>query len=177
MMDVRTILPGVILLTALLGGCAAHSTAPRPSPFPRPGSPGAARPSAPSEILGRAVVQQALALRGAPYAPGGAGPDRFDCSGLVHFVYRSVGIELPRTVVTQRAATHAVPLSAVRPGDLLFFKTEGSKPSHVAIALGDGSFVHAPSARGAVRVESLSSTYWGARLESARRVDGSAERF
>jgi cell wall-associated NlpC family hydrolase len=170
-MGARGILPSVILLTAVASGCAMHGGA-RPSPFPRPGGPAVGSSPASSEAaaLGWTIVEQALALRGAPYAPGGTGPDRFDCSGLVQYVYASAGIDLPRTVRGQRGAAQPIALAAVQPGDLLFFKTEGRKPSHVAIAIGDGTFVHAPNARGEVRVESLSSAYWRARFDSARRV-------
>jgi cell wall-associated NlpC family hydrolase len=172
MMDAHRFLPCVILLTVMVGGCAAHG-GPRPSPFPRPAGFPATSPALPGDgtpAIGLAIVEQALALRGSPYAPGGAGPDRFDCSGLVQYVYSSVGIVLPRTVAAQRDATEPIALAAAGPGDLLFFRTEGRKPSHVAIAIGDGTFVHAPNARGEVRVESLGSHYWRGRVDSARRV-------
>ena len=167
-----------ILLAALAGACASHVV--RPEPFPQPEQPaeetGCGAPhspcagEAPTIAATPDVVRAALELRGRPYAPGGAGPDRFDCSGLVQFVYRQVGIDLPRTVSMQFAATLAVPLVSILPGDLLFFRVSGAKPSHVAIAIGDGTFVHAPSARGTVRVESLSAPYWRDRFEGARRV-------
>lgn len=184
MMNARRLLPGVILLTVIVGGCAARGV-PRPSPFPRPAGSTAMSPAisgAGTQAIGLAIVEQALALRGAPYAPGGAGPDRFDCSGLVQYVYSSVGVALPRTVAAQRDATEPIALAAAGPGDLFFFRTEGRKPSHVAIAIGDGTFVHAPNARGEVRVESLGSGYWRARVDSARRVrvevpEGSSSRF
>jgi len=58
----------------------------------------------------------------------------------------------------------------VRPGDLVFFHTVASGPTHVGIAIGGGEFVHAPSSRGVVRVERLDSSYWGPRVVSVRRV-------
>ena len=57
---------------------------------------------------------------------------------------------------------------AVRPGDLLFFKTESDGASHVAIAIDGMTFVHAPNSRGVVRVERLSAAYWSA--AAARRA-------
>ena len=121
--------------------------------------------------IGEQVVQAALGLQGRPYAPGGSGPGAFDCSGLVQYVYAQAGVALPRTVSEQFATTVPIDGDAVLPGDLLFFKMVGRKPSHVAIALGDGRFVHAPSSRGAVRIEDLSAPYWRQRLEGARRVE------
>jgi murein DD-endopeptidase len=88
------------------------------------------------------AAQLAVALVGAPYRYGGATPDGFDCSGLVWYVYRSVGINMPRTAAEQRAATHPVDVDQLQPGDLLFFQTPAD---HVGIYVGDGDFVHAPS--------------------------------
>ncbi len=171
MMDPRVAVAGVILVTAFSAACASHSA--RPEPFPR--IPDAARTegegTAAEPALGAAVVDSALALQGRPYAAGGAGPDRFDCSGLVQFVFAQFAIALPRTVTQQFAATTGIDSGTAAAGDLLFFRISGGKPSHVAIALGDGRFIHAPSERGAVRVESLSTPYWRERFQGARRVE------
>jgi cell wall-associated NlpC family hydrolase len=58
----------------------------------------------------------------------------------------------------------------VRAGDLVFFRTSGRGPTHVGIALGPDRFVHAPSARGEVRIEPLARQYWADRFVEARRV-------
>ena len=159
-----------MLLTFTVGACASRTA--RPEPFPRPHAPVTERPAPePAPAIGEQVVQAALALRGRPYAPGGSGPERFDCSGLVQYVYSQAGVALPRTVTAQFETTSPIERDAVRAGDLLFFRMVGGKPSHVAIAIGDGSFVHAPSSRGTVRVEQLSAPYWRQRFEGARRVE------
>jgi cell wall-associated NlpC family hydrolase len=156
-----------LLLSATLGaGCASRRGA-RPRPFPDPAS---ARASAPSPAAA-AIVRDALALTGTPYRAGGADPRGFDCSGLVAYVFGRHGVVLPRTVREQAAAGTPVQSGRLAPGDLLFFATKGAGPSHVAIAIGDGRFVHAPNERGAVRVESLAGGYWGQRFLGARRVD------
>lgn len=176
-------LAGVILLTGLATACA-HRAPMSPEPFPRPAAAGkplepGCSPSdigcAPSAqhsaiLIGPAVVAAALKLRGAPYAPGGSTPEGFDCSGFVQYVFASEGIELPRTVREQFLATTEINRASVAAGDLLFFRTSGPRASHVGIAIGDGTFVHAPSSRGVVRVETLASVYWRDRLASARRV-------
>jgi cell wall-associated NlpC family hydrolase len=77
---------------------------------------------------------------------------------------------MPRTVLGQLEASEPIPPERVSAGDLLFFRISGGTPSHVAIAIGDGSFVHAPSERGRVRVERLDLPYWSARFQEARRV-------
>lgn len=170
---------GVILLTALSAwGCASSGVAARPEPFPRPpGSEGygepatAGTPGAPPIVpQGTAIVAAALRLKGTPYAPGGSTPIGFDCSGFVQYVFAEQGLALPRTVTGQFDATVQIPFEQLAPGDLLFFRTFADEPSHVAIAVGDGTFVHAPSSRGVVRVESLTAAYWRERFDSVRRV-------
>ena len=116
----------------------------------------------------RTVVQRALDLQGIPYRAGGADPRGFDCSGLVQYVFAQEGILLPRTVVEQMAISRAIE-GDVAPGDLLFFRVDGSKPSHVGIAVGPDAFIHAPRERGVVRVERLGSRYWQERFIGARR--------
>ena len=170
---------GVILLTALSAwGCASSGARARPEPFPRlPGSekrgetPTTESPSTPPAVSrGLAIVSAALRLRGTPYAPGGSTPNGFDCSGFVQYVFAEQGLALPRTVTGLFDASVEIPFEQLSPGDLLFFRTSADEPSHVAIAVGDGTFVHAPSSRGVVRVESLATAYWRERFDSVRRV-------
>ena len=96
----------------------------------------------PSDAPRAEAAALAAALVGAPYRFGGSAPDGFDCSGLVWYVYHSVGIGLPRTAAEQRAAVQPVDVDHLQPGDLLFFQTPAN---HVAVYVGDGEFVHAPS--------------------------------
>ena len=64
----------------------------------------------------------------------------------------------------------AVKPEDVAMGDLLFFSTVTPGASHVGIALGGDTFVHAPSSTGVVRVERITSTYWSQRFVGARRL-------
>lgn len=154
-------------MAVLAAGCASRGA--RPTPFPSPGSP---RPAAVPVAGGVAadIVASALRLVGTPYRNGGTDPTGFDCSGLVQFVYGRYGVPLPRSVMEMFRAGAPVRADEVRSGDLLFFSTTGPGATHVAIALGDGRFVHAPSGRGAVRVEGLTGSYWPPRFVGARRV-------
>ena len=117
------------------------------------------------------VVAVAASLEGAPYRYGGHTPRGFDCSGLVFYAYNRVGIPVPRTTSGQRRRAHAVPLSELRPGDVLFFVLEGKKVSHVGIYAGGGSFIHAPSSGKKVSYASLESEYWRDRLVGAGRFN------
>jgi peptidoglycan endopeptidase LytE len=122
------------------------------------------------------VAQFALGFRGVPYRPGGADPGGFDCSGLVQYVFAQYGIAVPRVVEQQFEVGDTIRPSDIKPGDLIFFNTKknGDGASHVAIAIGTDSFVHAPNSTGVVRVETLSSTYWGSRYVGARRITPSS---
>lgn len=119
---------------------------------------------------GRAVAEFALGFRGVPYRPGGADPAGFDCSGLVQYVLAQYGLAVPRLVEQQYQVGDKLQPSEIKPGDLLFFHTQGHGASHVAIAIGEGRFVHAPNSTGVVRVETLTSSYWGSRYIGARRI-------
>jgi cell wall-associated NlpC family hydrolase len=119
-----------------------------------------------------AAAATALDFRGVPYRLGGADPGGFDCSGLVQYVFALQGISVPRTVDDLRRTGASVSPADVRPGDLLFFATNGRGVSHVGIAIGDGQFVHAPSEGGTVRIDRLETPYWSAQFVEARRVEG-----
>lgn len=87
------------------------------------------------------VVERALAQVGDAYGSGGEGPDVFDCSGLVVYSWRAVGVELTHYSRAQYQATERISLKQARPGDLAFYFEKGAR--HVAIYIGDGKVVHA----------------------------------
>ena len=107
---------------------------------------------------------------GTPYREGGALPDGFDCSGLVSYVFARNGISMPRDVRRQASAGAPVGRGDIAAGDLVFFATTGSGPTHVGIATGDGRFIHAPKRGDLVRAESMSASYWASRFVTARRI-------
>ncbi len=111
-----------------------------------------------------------LSLRGAPYRNGGVDPNGFDCSGFVRYVYQQHGVPMPREVREQFRVGKNVDRGRLEPGDLVFFSTVAPGASHVGIVIGGDQFIHAPSERGVVRVENLSSQYWSTRYIGAKRV-------
>lgn len=122
------------------------------------------------ETRQRRLVVSSGEWLGTPYRWGGTTRGGVDCSGFVVAVFRSAGIVLPRTSQQQATEGRGVPVSAVVPGDLLFFNTSGDGVSHVGIALGEERFVHASSSRGVI-VSSLREPYYRERFLFARRLD------
>src|SRR5690606_7666352 len=116
------------------------------------------------------------AFRGAPYQWGGLTPWGIDCSGLVQTTFAARGITLPRDSSRQAEAGEAVPLDAIEPGDLLFFRSEnGPHITHVAIAAEDDSVVHSTISCGGVLHESFAPGSRAGdalrpRLVAARRI-------
>lgn len=108
--------------------------------------------------------------QGVPYRYGGSRPsDGFDCSGLIQFSYAQVGKHIPRTTKQQFQSRQPISLQQLRPGDLLFYATEGRRPGHVAIYLGQGEMIHAPSSGKEVKISRLNNPYWRSRLIGAGR--------
>jgi cell wall-associated NlpC family hydrolase len=189
----------VVAMAVSLAACASSGVVYTPKPFPMPGGgsgpvaipapdPGAppavppgvaAPPSTPvppgagvpgGTADGYALSGTALSLRGAPYRMGGIDPTGFDCSGFVRYVYQQHGVPMPREVREQFRVGKTVNRDRLEPGDLVFFSTVAPGASHVGIMIGGEQFVHAPSERGVVRVESLGSQYWASRYIGAKRV-------
>jgi cell wall-associated NlpC family hydrolase len=112
---------------------------------------------------GAAVEAIAFALRqvGKPYRWGAAGPDAFDCSGLVYAAYAAAGIRIGRTTFQWRHDGPQVPLSLIEPGDLLFYPgSDGTpaNPGHVVMYLGGGQVIQSPQAGEDVQVDPLDLT-------------------
>ena len=147
-------------------GTAAPDPAVEPAPAPAPTTDPVTPP--PASVPG--VVATALGYRGVPYRDGGSDPSGFDCSGFMQYVFRQIGAILPREVRDQFRTGVEIDRSEVEAGDLVFFETVTRGASHVGLAIGGGEFVHAPSSRGVVRVERLTSTYWARRYVGARRI-------
>jgi cell wall-associated NlpC family hydrolase len=126
-----------------------------------------AAPSEPPPSPGERAVRVALRAVGIPYRWGGESPQSgFDCSGLVRWAYRHVGVDLPHSSYALYGQGRPVQRRAIEAGDLLFFEGLG----HVGLYAGRGRMVHAPQTGRTVEVVSLASTNYGSRLIGARRV-------
>jgi peptidoglycan DL-endopeptidase RipA len=118
------------------------------------------------------VIDRALSQVGVQYVWGGGngrGPSRgipdafdsslnrvgFDCSGLMLYAFNAAGVSLPRVSRSQYNAGRKVPISDLRPGDLVFYRNGGAPIHHVAMYIGGGSMVEAPYTGADVRVAPL----------------------
>lgn len=179
-----------LLFAALLAVAAVPALAENSAPAPELSAPAAiaspdttplpeqlqalkaaqAAPSTSEKV--KSVMQRAFSLLGTPYRWGGTSPDSgFDCSGLVGYVFRTIGIDLPR--VSREMAGTGTPVqdrNALAEGDLVFFGRSGNRIDHVGIYVGDGKFLHAPRTGRDVTVSSLTSGYWAQKYMQARRI-------
>ena len=130
------------------------------------------QPSTPSTNKVQAVIDLAHKQLGKPYVWGAEGPNSFDCSGLIYYVYKNAaGITLPRTSSAQYSAGVAVSRSNLKAGDLIFSSTDGTgNITHVAIYVGDGQMIHAPRNGKNVEKVSINNSYWNKAYVGARRV-------
>jgi peptidoglycan DL-endopeptidase LytE len=112
-----------------------------------------------------ALITEAKKYIGVPYVWAGSTPSGFDCSGYLNYVYAKSGITIPRTVETIWNATK--PVSSLRAGDLVFFETYKTGPSHAGIYIGNNKFIHAGTSRG-VEISDMDNTYWKPRYLGAK---------
>ena len=111
---------------------------------------------------------------GKPYVWGAQGPNSFDCSGLIYYVYKNAAnITLPRTSVEQSKFGTTVSKSNLKAGDLVFFDTSGPNNgavSHVGIYAGEGQLIHASSSNKKIVKVNMETSYWNNTYVVAKRV-------
>lgn len=114
----------------------------------------AAAPAVTAPVSGSraAIVSYALQFVGNPYVSGGTSlTNGADCSGFTYSVFADCGISIPRDSRSQAAGGTPVDISAIQPGDLLFYSNGGSI-NHVALYIGNGQVVHASTAKTGIKI-------------------------
>jgi hypothetical protein len=118
------------------------------------------------------LISYAQQQLGKPYVFGAAGPGSFDCSGLMLYVFKHYGINLPRGSRDQAKVGIAIPKGQQRPGDLVFSHWGSEGPSgHVGMYVGDGKILNAPHTGANVRYATLDSSYM-THVDAIRRIPG-----
>lgn len=122
--------------------------------------------------MGQQIVAYAQQFLGTPYVYGGNGPNSFDCSGFVKYVFTHFGYNINRTASTQLSNGYSVEKSQLQPGDIVFFRNKGdSHPaSHVGIYVGGDQFIHASSDTRQVEFSSLVTSNNAKKYIAARRI-------
>jgi cell wall-associated NlpC family hydrolase len=125
--------------------------------------------TSPASHKGKQIVQEARKYLGTPYRYGGNNPAGFDCSGLVEYSHKKQGISVPRSTHTQLKQARRVSKNKLQPGDLVFFRLQGKKVSHVGIYAGNNEFIHSPSTGKKVSYARLDNPYWEKHLIAGGR--------
>lgn len=121
--------------------------------------------------IGESIAKTAKEYLGSAYRHGGSGPNSFDCSGFVKFIYEKYGIELPRSSSDQASVGTKVGKDELQVGDILVFSnTYRSGPSHTGIYLGNNKFIHASTRSKGVIISDLNSSYYKKHFSYGRRV-------
>ncbi len=120
--------------------------------------------------LSQKFIDLSKNLADSRYRLGGEGSGYLDCSAFVKLVYEELGIKLPRSSAQQFQIGTYVEMNELIPGDLVFFRTNGNRISHVGIYLGDNRFIHISSSRKRISIDSLDDPYFKKRYAGAKRV-------
>lgn len=161
-------LPVAIALSiVILSGC---------TPYPRYRTGGSEKPPVVESFEGMSTNERLKmgeimqGYLGRPYKGRSKYAKGVDCSLFSREVFKKFnGTMIPRTVAEQYKHGHAVHQHQLRYGDLVFYRTERNKVSHVGIFVGDERFIHASTSRGVI-ITGMHETYWLKRYAGSRRV-------
>lgn len=191
-----------LALVTLLFGCAAHGPVSQPQDQPQVAAHSAVMANASASsvfaeepvateedldafsstskpyqlpVLADSILERGMSLIGTRYRFGGTSEKSgFDCSGFIGYLFREeAGMTLPRSTREMiNVDAPKVARNKLKPGDLLFFSTNGrGRVSHAGIYLGDNQFIHSSSRRsGGVRIDSLGDRYWSKTFIEAKRA-------
>lgn len=126
-------------------------------------------------VDGNSIGDYAKKFIGLKYVWGGNSLSTgVDCSGLVQQVFKHFGISLPRVTYDQIGVGAPVGMKGLRPGDLVFFDTDGSRggPDHVGIYLGGGKMIHNPRPGKSVEIADITKGYYMDKFMGGRRISG-----
>jgi cell wall-associated NlpC family hydrolase/murein DD-endopeptidase MepM/ murein hydrolase activator NlpD len=153
----------------LLGGAQTGAAAPAADATLDAATAGAELDAAPQAKKALAVAKEFM---GTPYKWGGSTPETgFDCSGLMQWAYKEVGIEIPRVTYDQvNVGEKIADVDKLEAGDMVFFQDSSGDMHHVGMYIGDHKFIHAPHTGDVVKVSSLDEPYYKEQFAGGRRM-------
>ncbi len=116
----------------------------------------------------QAALRYAISMVGHRYVAATAGPSTFDCSGLTMAAWKHAGVSLAHLSYTQYRQTVRVPVSQIKPGDLVFYFGRGAH--HVAMYIGNGKMVSASNPSAGVQIIDFLGPWYGSRFSGVGRV-------
>lgn len=116
------------------------------------------------------LKSKAYGFLGTRYRFGGTSRNGLDCSAFVQKVFNEMEVNLPRTAREQFERGEVVIRGDMQKGDLVFFRTYASFPSHVGIYLGGNRMIHASSRDKKVVISSVDTPYYRSRFIGAKRI-------
>jgi cell wall-associated NlpC family hydrolase len=149
------ILPGLLIIPLLAAFFGCVSTAVKN------------REPSPDAVFRENIVDYATTLLGKPYRNGAKGPNAFDCSGYVYYVYGRFGVAVPVSTEGLSKVGREVPREDVTRGDLAIFRIKGDH--HVGIMINGLEFIHASKSKG-VTIDSIDAPYWKKNFSHFRRI-------
>ena len=106
------------------------------------------KPTKKTEIKIDKLISLAQSKIGSSYQYAKAGPNHFDCSGFVYYLFKTNNIKIPRTSLNQSKDGKKITREGLKKGDILFFDTSNKKHvNHSGVYLGDGKFIHSSSGK------------------------------
>lgn len=102
------------------------------------------------------IIEEAEKYLKVPYLWGGESPQGFDCSGLMQYVFKAQGIDIPRTSQEQQSFAKPISMVEIKPGDLVFNKI--SDATHVGMYIGYDLYIQAPHTGDVVKISRLSTS-------------------
>ena len=152
---VLLVLQGLVVLSLLAALLGCVSTAVR------------TQAPAPDAAFRECIVDYAVTLLGMPYRNGAKGPNAFDCSGYVYFVYSRFGVVVPVSTEGLSRVGREVSREDVVMADLAIFSIKGDR--HVGIMINSLEFIHASKSKG-VMIDSIDAPYWKRNFSHFQRV-------
>lgn len=125
----------------------------------------------PASTKNEKILHYAKEYLGHQYGYGNNSKHKIDCSAFIQQVYHRLGVNLPRSASKQSCFGIKIGLRDLKIGDLLFYRTYKSAPSHVAIYAGDGKIIHASYIAQKVQYDSINKPYYKERFLFAKRIN------